>query len=125
METINITTAPSAIGPYSQGKLAGNLLFASGQIPLNPETGEIVGSSIAEQTEQVMKNISAILSSQGLTFDNVIKTSCYLTDMNNFAAFNEVYGKYFHDNLPARTAVAVLALPKNAQVEVEIIAELH
>jgi 2-iminobutanoate/2-iminopropanoate deaminase len=124
MKTIVTSTAPSAIGPYSQGKIVGNLLFASGQIPLNPETGEIVGSSITEQTAQVMKNVDAILSSQGLGFDNVVKTTCYLTDMDNFAAFNEVYGKYFSDNLPARTAVAVLALPKDAMVEVEIIAEI-
>lgn len=124
MKTINTTNAPSAIGPYSQGKITGNLLFASGQIPLDPATGEVVGNDIAAQTKQVMENIGAILNSQNLTFDNVIKCTCYLADMNDFAAFNAVYEKSFTETYPARTAISVLGLPKNVLVEVEIIAEL-
>ncbi|GAB2027606.1 RidA family protein [Lactovum odontotermitis] len=125
MKTVKTSQAPSAIGPYSQGKIAGNLLFASGQIPLDPATGEVAGSNITEQTEQVMKNIEALLASQNLTFDNVIKSTCYLADMNDFAAFNAVYEKSFAASYPARTAISVLGLPKDVLVEVEIIAELE
>ena len=109
------------IGPYSQALQTGNLLFASGQVPLSPETGEVVGTTIVEQAEQVMKNISAILEAAGTDFTHVVKTTCFLADMNDFAAFNEVYAKYFTGK-PARSCVAVKTLPKNVLCEVEVIA---
>lgn len=123
MENINTNKAPAAIGPYSQAKLVGNLLFASGQIALVPETGEVVPGGIEAQTEQICKNIGAILEAAGLNFENVVKTTCYLHDINDFAAFNEVYGKYFIGK-PARSCVGGLDLPKGVLVEVEVIAEL-
>lgn len=101
----------------------GNLLFTSGQIALEPATGEVVGTTIEEQTEQVMKNLGAILQEAGLSYDHVVKTSCFLADMNDFATFNEIYGKYF-TNKPARSCVAVKTLPKNVLCEVEVIAEI-
>lgn len=113
--------APAAIGPYSQAISFGDLLFASGQIPLDPETGEVVGINIKEQATQVMKNISAILEANNIDFTNVIKTTCFITDMSDFANFNEVYAKYFISN-PARSCVAVKELPKSVLCEVEIIA---
>lgn len=119
---INTCKAPKAIGPYSQAVKTGNLLFASGQIPLSPESGDMVGTDIATQTERVMQNIKGLIESEGLTFSNIIKTTCFLSDMSNFAAFNEVYAKYFTENPPARSTVAVKTLPKEALVEVEIIA---
>ena len=122
MKTISTTSAPAAIGPYAQGNIAGGLLFASGQIPLDPETGEIVGSTIEEQTAQVMKNVAAILEAAGTDFDHVVKTTCFLNDMNDFAAFNAEYAKSFGEVRPARSAVAVEKLPKGALVEVEVIA---
>lgn len=125
MKTISTTSAPAAIGPYAQGNIAGGLLFASGQIPLNPETGEIVGSTIEEQTAQVMKNVAAILEAAGTDFDHVVKTTCFLNDMNDFAAFNAEYAKSFGEVRPARSAVAVEKLPKGALVEVEVIAEVN
>lgn len=125
MKTISTTNAPAAIGPYVQGNIAGGLLFASGQIPLDPETGEIVGSTIEEQTVQVMKNVAAILEAAGTDFDHVVKTTCFLNDMNDFAAFNAEYAKSFGEVLPARSAVAVEKLPKGALVEVEVIAEAN
>ena len=115
--------APAAIGPYSQGIITGNLLFSSGQIALNPQTGEVVGSDIAEQAEQVMKNIGAILAEAGTNYERTVKTTCFLADMNDFAAFNEVYGRYFTEK-PARSCVAVKTLPKNVLCEVEVIAEI-
>ncbi|WP_294372212.1 RidA family protein [uncultured Clostridium sp.] len=115
--------APAAIGPYSQAVSFGDLLFASGQIALNPENGEVVGKNIEEQTEQVMKNISAILEANNIDFKNVIKTTCFLADIADFAKFNEIYGKYFVSN-PARSCVAVKDLPKSVLCEVEIIAHL-
>lgn len=125
MKTISTTSAPAAIGPYAQGNIAGGLLFASGQIPLDPETGEIVGSTIEEQTAQVMKNVAAILEAAGTDFDHVVKTTCFLNDMNDFAAFNAEYAKSFGEVRPARSAVAVKKLPKGALVEVEVIAEVN
>lgn len=115
--------APAAIGPYSQGIVTGNLLFASGQIPINPENGEIEGSDIASQATQVMKNIGAILSEAGTDYTKVVKASCFLADMNDFAAFNEIYAKYFTEK-PARSCVAVKTLPKNVLCEVEVIAQV-
>lgn len=117
----NTKNAPAAIGPYSQAISFDNLLFASGQIPLSPETGEVVGTTIEEQAEQVMKNISAILEANGIGFENVLKTTCFLADMKDFAAFNQVYANYFVSK-PARSCVAVRELPKSVLCEVEIIA---
>lgn len=125
MKTISTANAPAAIGPYAQGNIAGGLLFASGQIPLDPETGEIVGSTIEEQTAQVMKNVAAILEAAGTDFDHVVKTTCFLNDMNDFAAFNAEYAKSFGEVRPVRSAVAVEKLPKGALVEVEVIAEVN
>lgn len=125
MKTISTTNAPAAIGPYAQGNIAGGLLFASGQIPLDPETGEIVGSTIEEQTAQVMKNVAAIFEAAGTDFDHVVKTTCFLNDMNDFTAFNAEYAKSFGEVRPARSAVAVEKLPKGALVEVEVIAEVN
>ena len=123
MEKLSTNKAPAAIGPYSQAVKTGNLLFTSGQIALEPATGEVVGTTIEEQTEQVMKNLGAILQEAGLSYDHVVKTSCFLADMNDFATFNEIYGKYF-TNKPARSCVAVKTLPKNVLCEVEVIAEV-
>ena len=123
MRITNTPKAPKAIGPYSQAISSNGLLFTSGQVPLSPETGEIVGSTIQEQTEQVMKNLSAVLEANNINFDHVIKTTCFLSDMDFFAAFNQVYAKYFTKN-PARSCVAVKTLPKNVMCEVELIAEL-
>lgn len=122
-KTIQTSKAAAAIGPYSQAVVCNGLLFTSGQIPADAETGEIAGSEISAQTKQVMKNISAILTEAGISFDKVIKTTCFLADMEDFAAFNEIYGEYFV-NKPARSCVAVKTLPKNVLCEVEIIAEL-
>lgn len=123
MRKIATQNAPAAIGPYSQGIITGNLLFSSGQIALNPQTGEVVGTDIAEQAEQVMKNIGAILAEAGTNYERTVKTTCFLADMNDFAAFNEVYGRYFTEK-PARSCVAVKTLPKNVLCEVEVIAEI-
>ncbi|MEI0487444.1 RidA family protein [Brachyspira intermedia] len=114
--------APQAIGPYSQAVKSGNFIFASGQIPLDPVSGEMAENDIKKQTERVMENIKGLLESENLTMANIIKTTCLLTDMANFAAFNEVYANYFPENPPARSTVAIKALPKDALVEVEIIA---
>ena len=113
--------APAAIGPYSQGIILNGIAFFSGQIPLSPETGEVVGTTIEEQTEQVMQNVKALLESQGAEFTDVVKTTCFLADMADFAAFNEIYAKYFTGK-PARSCVAVKALPKGVLCEVETIA---
>ena len=123
MKTISTDKAPAAVGPYSQAKVVGGLLFASGQIPLDPKTGSIVAGGIAEQTEQVCKNIEAVLAEAGSDFSKVIKTTCFLADINDFKPFNEVYAKYFTSK-PARSCVAVKDLPLGALVEVEIIAEV-
>lgn len=123
MKKIATTNAPAAIGPYSQAIAAGDYLFTSGQIPLDPATGEISGSTIGEQAERVMQNLAAVLEEAGASFDAVVKTTCFLADMSDFAAFNEVYAKYFTQN-PARSCVAVKTLPKNVLVEVELVAYL-
>lgn len=117
----NTPKAPAAIGPYSQALEANGMLFASGQVPLVPETGEVQEGGIVEQTERVMQNIKAILEENGLGFENVIKTTCFLANISDFASFNEVYGKYFTGK-PARSCVAVKDLPKAVLCEVEIIA---
>lgn len=122
MKTIETKNAPGAIGPYSQAKVVGNLLITSGQIPVNPETGE-VPEGIAKQTEQSCKNVRAIVEAAGTGMDKVVKTMCFLADMGDFAAFNEVYAKYFPGK-PARSCVAVKAIPKGCLVEIEAIAEI-
>ena len=121
---VNTNDAPQAIGPYSQAVVFGNLLFTSGQIPLDPLTGAISGGTIEEQALQVMKNLSAIFKSQNTSFENVIKTTCFLSDMKDFAAFNAIYGEYFTGK-PARSCVAVRELPKNVLCEVEAIVALN
>ena len=123
LKKIATDKAPSAIGPYSQAIVFGNMLFTSGQIPINPETGSIEATTIAEQTEQVMKNLGAVLKEAGTCFEKAIKTTCFLANIGDFAAFNEVYAKYFTEK-PARSCVAVKDLPKGALVEVEVIAEI-
>ena len=123
MRKIETKNAPAAIGPYSQAMVSGNLLFTSGQIPLDPVSGEIKGEDITQQAEQAIANLGAVLAEAGVSFEQVIKTTCFLSDMGDFAAFNQVYAKYFTKN-PARSCVAVKTLPKNVLVEVEAIAEL-
>lgn len=124
IKTIATKTAPAAIGPYSQAKQVGNLLFTSGQIPLDPVTGTLVGDEIRAQTEQVMKNLCEVLKAAGTDFDHVVKTTCFLADIADFAAFNEVYASFI-SSAPARSCFAVKALPKGALVEVECIAEME
>ena len=121
-KVIATKNAPGAIGPYSQAIEVNGMLFISGQIPINPETGNIVEGGIYEQTEQVMRNLEGILTEAGYTFDNVVKSTCLLSDMANFAAMNEVYGKRFSQKPPARAAFAVRTLPKEVLVEIEMIA---
>ena len=125
MHSISTEKAPAAIGPYSQGVVVNGLLFASGQIALSPETGELVGSTIEEQAAQVMKNVSALLAAAGTDFDHVVKTTCYLEDISDFAKFNAVYAESFGQKLPARSAVGIDKLPKGALVEVEVIAAVE
>ncbi len=114
--------APAAIGPYSQAVLLGNILFTSGSIPLDPATGEVVGSTAAEQAEQVLKNLGAVLEEANTSFDDVLKTTVFIADMKDFADINAVYSKYFTKDFPARSCVAVKTLPKNVLVEIEAIA---
>ena len=121
IKTISTPNAPAAIGPYTQGKVVNGFLFASGQVALDPQTGEIVGSTIEEQAERVMKSVGAILEAAGTDFTKVVKTTCFLADMADFAAFNAVYAKYFTEK-PARSCVAVKELPKKLLCEVEVIA---
>ena len=123
MKFTNTYKAPAALGPYSQAVAVNGLLFTSGQIALDPATGEVVGTNVQEQAEQVMKNLGAVLEANGLTYTDAVKTTCFLADMNDFAAFNEIYGKYFTAK-PARSCVAVKTLPKNMLCEVEVIAEM-
>ena len=123
MKTVYTDKAPAAIGPYSQAKICGNLVYASGQIPVNPANGLIESDTIEGQTKQVCENVTALLEAAGTSIDNVVKTVCFLSDMGNFAAFNGVYEKYFTSK-PARSCVAVKAIPKNCLVEIEVIAEL-
>ena len=125
METIIAPKAPAALGPYSAAIKVGDLIFTSGQIPADPATGELAPGGIAQQTEQSLKNLNAVLEAAGSGLDQVIKTTCFLTDMADFAAFNAAYGKYFSDHKPARSTVAVKALPKGALVEIECVAEYH
>ncbi len=121
MKYISTENAPAAIGPYSQGIEANGFLFASGQVPLSPKTGEVVGTTIEEQTKQACENVKGILEAAGLTFADVIKTTCFLADIADFAAFNAVYAEYFTGK-PARSCVAVKDLPKGVLCEVEVIA---
>ena len=123
MKTLETKNAPAAIGPYSQAKMVNNFVFASGQIPVDPATGEVAGDTIETQAEQSCKNVGAILAEAGLGFENVVKTTCFLADMADFAAFNSVYEKYFTEK-PARSCVAVKELPKSVLCEVEVIAYL-
>jgi 2-iminobutanoate/2-iminopropanoate deaminase len=122
IERIATDQAPAAIGPYSQGVRAGDFIFFSGQIPLDPETGEVVSGGIEAQARQVMSNMQAVLGAAGLAFDRVVKTTIYLTDLNDFGTVNEIYGRYFRDTAPARATVQVAALPKGAGIEIEWVA---
>ena len=122
MQKIHTDNAPKAVGPYSQAIVTGGLVFTSGQIAIDPATNAVEASDITGQTEQVMKNLGAILEAAGSSFEKTVKTTCFLADMGDFATFNEIYGKYF-TSLPARSCVAVKTLPKNVLVEVEVIAE--
>lgn len=123
MNYIATENAPAAIGPYSQAVVTGNLIFTSGQIALDPATGNVVEGGIKEQTEQIMKNLGAVLAAAGSSYDKAVKTTCFLADIADFAAFNEIYGKYFTSK-PARSCVAVRDLPKGVLAEVEVIAEV-
>ena len=123
MKVVYTEKAPAAIGPYSQAMILNGVLFTSGQIPVNPATGEINGDTIETQAEQVMKNLGEVLKEAGSSFEKAVKTTCFLADMGDFAKFNEVYAKYF-ENKPARSCVAVKTLPKNVLCEVEVIAEV-
>ncbi len=122
LKTISSDQAPAAIGPYSQAVCAGNMIFCSGQIALDPSTGEMVQGDVVIQTEQVMANIAAVLSASGAGFDNVVKTTIFLVEMGDFAAVNEVYGRFFSSHKPARSTVAVKGLPRGALVEIETVA---
>lgn len=124
MIKIHTEKAPAAVGPYSQAVISNGMVYTSGQIAINPITNTIEAVTIEEQTEQVMHNLGAILETSGSSFEKAVKTTCFLADMNDFAAFNEIYGKYF-TGLPARSCVAVKTLPKNVLVEVEVIAETN
>ena len=124
LEIISTDKAPAAIGPYSQAVKCGNMLFCSGQIPLDPATGEVVAGDITAQAEQVMKNIAAMLTAAGIGFDDVVKTTIYLVDMADFAAVNDVYGRFFPTHKPARSTVAVKSLPRAVMLEIEVIASL-
>jgi 2-iminobutanoate/2-iminopropanoate deaminase len=121
-EIISTNNAPAAIGPYSQAIKVGNMVFVSGQIPIDPKTGEFVSNDVAEQTEQVLKNLSAVLEAAGSSLANVVKTTVFLADMNDFVVMNEIYAKHFADNKPARATVQAARLPKDARVEIDCIA---
>lgn len=122
LQAINTPAAPAAIGPYSQAVLAGGQLYVSGQIPLDPESGQVVAGGIAEQTRQVMQNLAAVLAAAGIDFSRLVKTTIYLTDLSNFALVNQIYGEYFSGIFPARATVQVAALPKGVAVEIDAIA---
>ena len=124
-KVINTTKAPSPIGPYNQAILVSDVLYVSGQIAINPETNDLVQGSIEEESHQVMKNLSAVLSEVGYSFDNIVKTTIFLSDMSLFPKVNEVYGSYFTKDFPARETVAVAGLPKGANVEISVIAYKH
>jgi len=121
-EIVSTDNAPGAIGPYSQGIKAGGMVFCSGQIPIDPATGNFVSEVVSEQTEQVLKNLSEVLKAAGTSLDNVVKTTVFLADMNDFAEMNEVYSQFFSDNKPARATVQAARLPRDAKVEIECIA---
>ena len=121
-ETVSTTNAPGAIGPYSQAIKAGGMVFCSGQIPIDPATGEFVSDVVSEQTDQVLKNLSEVLKAAGSSLDQVVKTTVFLADMGDFAEMNEVYGRYFSDNKPARATVQAARLPRDAKVEIDCIA---
>jgi 2-iminobutanoate/2-iminopropanoate deaminase len=121
-QIVETEKAPRAIGPYSQAVIAGGFVFASGQIPLDPQTGEFVAGGVAEQTEQVLRNLSAVLEAAGASLKQVVKTTVFLADMNDFAAMNEVYGRYFNEQPPARATVEAARLPRDARVEIEAVA---
>jgi 2-iminobutanoate/2-iminopropanoate deaminase len=121
-QIIKPAKSPAAVGPYNHAVRVGNLLFCAGQIPLDPATGNMIGGDIRAQTEQVLRNVQAILEDQGLTFEDIAKTTVFLTNLDDFGAMNEVYGKFFTRDYPARSTVQVAALPKNARVEIEVIA---
>lgn len=123
MKTIIYTeNAPAPIGPYSQAVQTGNMLFISGQIPIDPETNQLISGSIRDEAKQVMQNLQALLTTAGFSFENVVKTTIFLSDMKHFADVNEVYGSYFKSDYPARETVAVLGLPKNVNIEISLIA---
>jgi 2-iminobutanoate/2-iminopropanoate deaminase len=124
MKSIVTDKAPAAIGPYSQAVVAGGLLFCSGQIPLDPVSGELVVGTVEQETERVMENLRGVLEAAGTDFDHLVKATIYLTDMADFAAVNQIYGQYFSAIKPARATVAVAALPRGARVEIEAVAEL-
>ena len=124
MHTINTPNAPAAIGPYSQGKVVNGLLYTAGQIPLIPETMEMVTGPIEEQTARVLRNLDAVLTAADTSWDRVVKTTVFLTDLADFAAFNKVYEQHLHGSKPARSTVQVAALPKGAKIEIELIAEV-
>lgn len=124
MKLTHTDKAPAAIGPYSQGAVVGNLIFTSGQLPIVPATGELITDDIAKATAQSLENVKAIIEGEGSDFTKVVKVNIFLSDMNNFAAVNEVYGKYFSDHKPARSCVEVARLPKDGLIEIEAIAEL-
>jgi 2-iminobutanoate/2-iminopropanoate deaminase len=124
MRTINTPSAPAAIGPYSQGRISGNLLFTAGQIPLIPGTSEVVSGPIEPQTMRVLQNLDAILLEAGTSWDRVVKTTVFLTDLSDFTSFNTVYEKHLGTSKPARTTVQVAGLPKGAKVEIELVAEV-
>ena len=121
-EIVETERAPRAIGPYSQAVVAGGFVFASGQIPIDPQTGEFVAGGVREQTEQVMRNLAAVLEAAGSSFADIVKTTVYLADMNDFAAMNEVYGRFFETAPPARATVQAARLPRDARVEIDVVA---
>lgn len=121
IKVLSTDNAPAAIGPYVQGKIVGGLLFASGQIPLDPKTGNLVGDDISTQAEQALKNVKALVEASGSDLKSVVKTTCFLKDINDFAAFNAVYAKFFSENPPARSCVGGIDLPKGALCEIEVV----
>jgi len=125
MKVLHSDKAPKALGPYSQAIVAGGFVFASGQVPIDPQTGNFVEGGIKEQTRQSLTNVSNVLAEAGISLSHVVKTTVFLSDMDNFAAMNEVYAEFFHEPYPARSAVAVKTLPKNALVEIEVVAALE
>lgn len=124
IEAITTDKAPGAIGPYSQAVKAGGMVFCSGQIPIDPSTGEFVSDAVSEQTDQVLKNLGEVLTAAGTGLSNVVKTTVFLTDMNDFAEMNEVYSRFFNENKPARATVQAAALPRGARVEIDCVAVL-